>query len=300
MIDYLLFLLYKFFKVIFLLMPHRFVKKILDGLSYIVYLLNAEHKRYAMINLDLVYGETISYGEKKRIIRESYRNIFYNIYEFIENPTLTLEELEKKISLENEEFLLKAIKDNRKIILVSAHYGNWEYITSYISLKYKPTTMVGRHMNNHYLNEELESNRNKHKSQMLLKANSAKGLMKALKEGRIIGLATDQHIDPKKGVIIDFLGQKASQVDSSARLALKFDAVIIPVFFIQNSFRNYTVKFYEPIDVRDYQEDEHKEQHITQKEADAMSRQILLKPENWFWQHRRFKEFHNNLYKEIN
>ncbi len=300
MIDYLLFLLYKFFKFIFLLMPHQLAKKVLDGLSYFVYLLNVEHKRYAMANLDLVYEDTISYDEKKRIIRESYRNIFYNIYEFMENPTLSLEELEKKISLEGEEFILQAIKDDRKIILVSAHYGNWEYITSYISLKYKPTTMVGRHMNNHYLNEELEANRNKHNSQMLLKANSAKGLMRALKEGRIIGLATDQHIDPKKGVIIDFLGQKASQVDSSARLALKFDAVIIPVFFIQNSFRNYIIKFYQPIDARDYQLKEDKEQLITQKEADAMSCQILLKPENWFWQHRRFKEFHKNIYEDLN
>lgn len=281
-------------------MPHQLAKKVLDGLSYFVYLLNVEHKRYAMANLDLVYEDTISYDEKKRIIRESYRNIFYNIYEFIENPTLSLEELEKKISLEGEEFILQAIKHDRKIILVSAHYGNWEYITSYISLKYKPTTMVGRHMNNHYLNEELEANRNKHNSQMLLKANSAKGLMRALKEGRIIGLATDQHIDPKKGVIIDFLGQKASQVDSSARLALKFDAVIIPVFFIQNSFRNYIIKFYQPIDVRDYQLKEDKEQLITQKEADAMSCQILLKPENWFWQHRRFKEFHKNIYEDLN
>ena len=281
-------------------MPHQLAKKVLDGLSYIIYLLNIEHKRYAMANLDLVYEDTISYDEKERIIRESYRNIFYNIYEFIENPTLSLEELEKKISLEGEEFILQAIKDDRKIILVSAHYGNWEYITSYISLKYKPTTMVGRHMNNHYLNEELEANRNKHNSQMLLKANSAKGLMRALKEGRIIGLATDQHIDPKKGVIIDFLGQKASQVDSSARLALKFDAVIIPVFFIQNSFRNYIIKFYQPIDARDYQLKEDKEQLITQKEADAMSCQILLKPENWFWQHRRFKEFHKNIYEDLN
>lgn len=297
MIDYLLFLLYKFFKFIFLLMPHQLAKKILDGLSYIVYILNNEHKRYAMVNLDLVYRDKISYDEKKRIIRESYRNIFYNIYEFIENPTLSLEELEKKISLEGEEFILQAIKDDRKIILVSAHYGNWEYITSYISLKYKPTTMVGRHMNNHYLNEELELNRNKHNSHMLLKANSAKGLMRALRDGRIIGLATDQHIDPKKGVIVDFLGQKASQVDSSARLALKFNAVIIPVFFIQNSFRNYTIKFYEPIDARDYQSQENQEQLITQKEADVMSCQILSKPENWFWQHRRFKEYHKEIYQ---
>lgn len=297
MIDYLLFLLYKIFKFLVLLFPKKVVKIFLDGISYLVYLFNFEHKKYAKANLDLVYEKSLTEEKKWDIVRESYRNLFYNLYEFIENSTLELEELEKKITLENEQVLLNAINTNKKIILVSAHYGNWEYITSYISLKYKPTTMVGRHMNNKYLNKDMEENRNKHNSQMLVKAKSAKGLIKALKDGRIVGLATDQHIDPNKGVIIDFLGHKASQVDSSARLAIKLDAVIIPVFFIQNGFRDYTIKFYSTIEPKDF-ERENQLIDITQKEADVMSEQILSKPENWFWQHRRFKEYHKEIYQQ--
>ena len=199
--------------------------------------------------------------------------------------------------MENENVILDAIKDNRKIILVSAHYGNWEYITSYISLKYKPTTMVGRVMNNKYFNKDMENNRNRHNSQMLLKKGSAKGLMKALKNDRIIGLATDQHIGLDKGVTIKFLNHKAVQVDSSARLASKFDAVIIPVFFIMNGFRNYTIKFYDKIEPKEYV-GENQILDITQKEADTMSEQILEKPELWFWQHRRFKEYHKEIYEQ--
>jgi len=296
-IDYIVFTIFRIFKFLVLLLPKFIMKLFLDGLSYLIYLFNKEHKAYAQANLDLVYKDTLSQKEKSSIIRNSYRNLMYNLYEFIENPTLNLEELEKKIHVENEEYILDAIANDRKIILVSAHYGNWEYITSYISLKYKPTTMVGRAMNNEYFNEDMKNNRNKHNSEMLLKAGSAKGLMKALKSGRIIGLATDQHIDPNKGVIVDFLGHRASQVDSTARLAVKFNAIIIPVFFIQNDFRNYTVKFDTPIEPSDF-EGENQLLAITQKEADAMSKQILKKPELWFWQHRRFKEYHKDIYNE--
>jgi KDO2-lipid IV(A) lauroyltransferase len=297
LLDYLVYLLYKSFKFIVLLLPKFFIKIFLNAFAHFTYLVNKEHKRYAKINLDLVYEDSITEEEKQEIIKGSYKNLIYNLYEFIENPTLNLEELEKKITLENEEVLTNAIKNDRKIILVSAHYGNWEYITSYISLKYKPTTMVGRPMNNKYFNEEMEENRNKHNSKMLPKAGSAKGLMRALKDGRIIGLATDQYIALHKGVVVDFLGHKATQVDSTARLATKFDAVIIPVFFVQNDFRDYTIKFYPAIEPKEY-EGENQLQRITQKEADIMSVQIKLKPDNWFWQHRRYKEFHRDMYNK--
>ncbi|MEA3353644.1 MAG: lipid A biosynthesis lauroyl acyltransferase [Campylobacterota bacterium] len=294
--DYILFLIYKVFKFTVLMLPAGLMKFFLKGLSHLVYTFNKEHKKYAKANLDLVYGSTITEERKYEIIQNSYKNLFYNLYEFIENPTLNLEELEKKITVENENIILDAIKNNRKIILVSAHYGNWEYITSYVSLKYKPTTMVGRPMNNKYFNEDMERNRNKHNAQMLPKSGSAKGLMRALKDGRIIGLATDQHINPKKGVEVSFLGHRAIQVDSTARLAVKFNAVIIPVFVIQNDFRDYTIKFYDAIEPCDFQGEE-QIKNITQKEADIMSSQILDKPDLWFWQHRRYKQFHRGIYE---
>jgi KDO2-lipid IV(A) lauroyltransferase len=297
LVDYIVFIVYKIFRFIVLILPKSLMRQFLDGLSYLIYSFNKEHKRYAKANLDLVYGDSIDEIRKQKIIRESYRNLTYGLYEFIENPTLGLEQLEKKVSVENEEVLIQAIEEGRKIILVSAHYGNWEYITSYISLKYKPTTMVGRKMNNKYLNDDMQKARNNHNSQMLYKEGSAKGLMKALKGGRIIGLATDQHITPSKGVEIEFLGHKAIQVDSSSRLAVKFDAVIIPVFFMMNRFRDYTIKFYPSIEPKEY-EGENQIKDITQKEADIMSEQIRAKPELWFWQHRRFKQFHKEIYDD--
>jgi Kdo2-lipid IVA lauroyltransferase/acyltransferase len=294
LLDYLVFLTYKIFKILILILPNAVIKIFLDIFSKFIYIVDIEHKRYAKANLDLVYGNKISNTKKYKIIKESYKNLFYNLYEFVENPTLNLNQLEQKVNIKNEKVLLDAIKENRKIILISAHYGNWEYITSYISLKYKPTTMVGRILNNKYLNEDMEKNRENHNSKMLLKSNSAKGLIKALKDDRIIGLAIDQHINLKKGKVVKFLGHNASQVDSSARLAIKFNAVIIPVFFIQNKFRDYTIKFYEKLEPSDYNNDL---QLITQKEASIISKQILEKPEIWFWQHRRFKEFHKYIYK---
>ena len=298
MIDYFIFLLYKSFKFIVLLMPKFLVKLFLDGLTNFINLIDLEHKKYAKANLNLVYGNNISDKEKNNIIKESYRNLVYNLYEFIENPTLNLEQLEKKITVKNENIILDAIKNDRKIILISAHYGNWEYITSYISLKYRPTTMVGKLMKNKYLNNDMENNRNKHNSQMLSKYGSAKGLMKALKTGRMIGLAIDQHVFIGKGVKVNFLGYNDTQTDSTSRLAIKNDALIIPVYFIKDDFRKYTIKFDTPIDHKNIEDNEDKVIKLTQLQADSMSKQILEYPEIWFWQHKRWKEYYGDIYKK--
>lgn len=295
MIDYLIFVLYKSFKFVVLLLPKFLVKIFLDIMTNIIYLFNKEHKGYAKANLDLVYGTALTKQRKNEIIKNSYRNLIYNIYEFIENQTLTLEDLEKKITVVNEHFLTDAIKNKRKIILITAHYGNWEYGNTYIPLKYAPTTMVGRPMNNKYLNEELDKTRTRNNNEMLSKRDASRGLVKALKNDRILGLVIDQHNGT--GIELNFLGHKVKQADSASRLAIKFDAVVIPLFFTMSSFGKYKAKFYEPLEPKKYI-GENQVLDFTQAQADVMQAHILSNPDQWFWQHKRFKEFHKEIYSK--
>ena len=295
MIDYLIFLLYKVFKFIVLLLPKSMSKIFLDGLSSFAYIVNKEHKKYAQANLDFVYSNRISQDRKKEIIKNSYKNLFYNLYEFIENQSLDLEGFEKKITVQNENIILDAIKNKRKIILITAHYGNWEYGNTFIPLKYAPTTMVGRPMNNKYLNKELDETRTRNNTQMLNKKDASRGLVKALKSNRILGLVIDQHSGI--GLDVNFLGHRVKQADSASRLAVKFDALILPLFFTMDSFGKYTAKFYEPIEPKDYK-GENQILNLTQKQANIMQEHIYTNPDQWFWQHKRFKEYDKEIYDE--
>jgi len=294
LLDYLIFLIYKFFKFIVLLLPKFLVKIFLDGLASFVYLINIEHKRYAKRNLDFVYGNTISEDRKKEIIKKSYVNLIYNLYEFIENQTLDIDGFEEKITVENESIILDALKNKRKIILITAHYGNWEYGNTFFPLKYAPTTMVGRPMNNKYLNKELDATRTKNNTQMLTKREAGRGLVKALKDGRILGFVIDQHNGD--GIDVDFFGHKVLQADSSSRLAMKFDALIIPLFFTMESFGKYKATFYEPIEHKEFDE-RNKILNLTQAQANIMEEHIHKNPEQWFWQHKRFKKYNREIYE---
>ena len=293
MIDYFIFIIYKLFKFIVLLLPKNLVKVFLDLLAYLTYLFNKEHRGYAFANLDFVYGDKLDENQKKDIVKNTYKTLFYNLYDFILNQSLDLTGFEKKIDVKNEDVILKAIKDNRKIILITAHYGNWEYGNTFIPLKYKPTTMVGRPMNNKYFNDELNKTRTRNNTIMLEKKDAARGLVKALKDNRIVGLVVDQHNGT--GIEVEFFSKKVLQTDSAAKLAIKFDAVIIPLFFQRKSFGKYDAIFYDGIEPKDF-EGENQVKELTQAQTDIIEYQIKKDPSQWFWQHKRFKEFHKEIY----
>lgn len=122
-------------------------------------------------------------------------------------------------------------------------------------------------------------------------------MLKAFKDNKSIAVVIDQHIG--SGIEIEFLGQKDKATDSTSRLALKFDAIIIPIFTINNGFRDWTIKVCEPIDVKTFEfKTEDKVRELTQIQNDIVSKQIFEKPDYWLWQHKRFKEFHNDIYKK--
>jgi len=111
-VDYFFYLLYKGFKFVVLALPTKLIRYFLDIVVNIVYLVDIKHKKIAKANLDFVYENTIDEKRKYEIIKNSYKNLVYNLYEFIENPTLDLEKIEHKITVQNEDIILNAIKQD--------------------------------------------------------------------------------------------------------------------------------------------------------------------------------------------
>ncbi len=294
--DYFRFFLYKLSKIFFLLTPNFILKSILIIIAKLASKFNKKHISIALTNLDLVYGNKLSKEEKNKIIYESYKSLLFNLYEFIENQDISKEELFKKATIQNENVILKAIESKRKIIFITAHYGGWELAIPYIALKYGTLAVVNRKMDNPHINKIYIEARDRNNIIMLEKKVAAKGMIRAFKNNHHIAVAIDQN--SKHGVEIEFFNKKVMATDATARLALKFDALIIPVFAQMNDFRNYTINVYAAIDVKKFDfKSEDKVKELTQEQANIIEKQILQKPQLWFWQHKRWKRFYKDLYE---
>ncbi|RXJ82884.1 LpxL/LpxP family acyltransferase [Arcobacter cloacae] len=295
--DYFRYFLYIVFRFIFLVTPKFIMKKILQFLAFFAYKFNKKHKSIAKANLDLVYQNKIDEKRKEEIIYNSYKSLIFNMYEFMENQTISKEEMFKKANIINADIIQKAHDENRKIIYITAHYGGWELTLPYIALMFGEIAVVNRKMDNPHIQKLYAQARSKNKITMLEKQVAAKGMIKAFKENKTVAVVIDQHL--KYGVEVELLGQKVMATDSTARLALKFDAIIIPIFTVCNDFRDYTINVGEAIDVKtlEFKTDD-KIQELTQLQNDLITKQVFLKPDYWLWQHKRFKKYHNDIYKK--
>jgi KDO2-lipid IV(A) lauroyltransferase len=287
--------MYRLFQLIFIITPRFLMKYILVGIAKLIFKINKKHKKIAYANLDLVYANQLSQERKDKIVYNSYKSLIFNMYEFMENQTISKEKMFEKATIINADVIQKAIEDKRKIIYITAHYGGWELALPYIALKFGKLAVVNRKMENPHIQKLYAKARDNNNITMLEKQAAAKGMIKAFKQNKAVAVVIDQHIG--QGAQVQFLGQKDMATDSTARLALKFDAVIIPIFPICNGFRNYTIKVCEAIDVTKIEfKTEDKIQELTQLQTDIISQQIFEKPDDWFWQHKRFKKYHSAIY----
>ena len=291
------FILYKIFAFILRVCPKFIMKPILKLWSMMAFALNKKHKKIAFANLDFAYGDEISYERKEQIVKGAYDNLIYNLYEFIANQDYGLEEMDKMVSIKDDHYIKNAILNDEKIILVTAHYASWEMAIPYISLKYRPISVIAKEMKNEYFTQMYEDVRNLHNVKMLEKRKAAKGMVKAFKEKRILAMAIDQSIPSYESSTIEFYGKKVTQTDSPVRIASKFGATIIPVLFIRDGFEKHNAYFSEPIKVaKDVSEDDII--NTSQAISKVFEKQIKAKPEDWFWQHKRFKEFNRDIYEQ--
>lgn len=298
MTDLLVYYIYKFYELFFKITPNFLLKYILIWMAYFVYFVNKKHRKIIDLNLDLAFHNSLSKKRKNEIALGSYKSLMFNVSEFMENQYVSKEILLSKGHIKNAEIIEKAIKEERKIIFITAHYGGWELALPYIALKFGTVAVVNRKMNNPYIHDMYEKARDKNNVVMLEKKVAAKGMIKAFKNNQHVAVVIDQHIGV--GEEVKFCGQDVMATDSTSRLALKFDAVIIPIIAQMNDFRDYDIKVGNAIDTKEIEfKTDNKIKELTQLQSDVVEAQVKEKPEQWFWQHKRFKFKHNEMYKGL-
>ncbi len=291
-----LFLFYSF-KFFVTYCPKKILYLLMNFLSFFIFTIDKKHKKIAHINLDLAYEARLTDEKKILIIKKCYKNLIYTLIDFVRNQNITKERLLRKVSFENEYIIKDAIKKHKKIIILTGHYGNWELLGLAISSKFIPMTTVGRNLDSEVMNAILEKNRKQHNMDVISKKGAMKGMIKALKNNKAIGILVDQNTKEDEGVLVDFFDKKVRHTPSAAILAKKFDCIIIPTFITTNDYENFIIKFYEPIVISHSDNKNNDILNCVQKQANITQKVIEDKPEEWFWLHKRWKNQYEYMYK---
>jgi len=297
MTDLLYVALFKTFRFLIRVLPRSVTYAFAKMLARLIYMFDKKHRKIAEVNLALAYGDTLSPKEKEKIIKSVYLNLVLSLVDFVRNQGISREKLLEKVTFKNDAVLEQALKAGRKVILVTAHYGNWELVALSIAAKFGKMTIIGRDLDAPRMNEILKENREQFDIELIDKTGAMKSMIAALKNDRMLGLLVDQNTAENEGLLIDFFGKPARHTPSAAILARRFDAVIIPVFMTTEDHAHYTLTFYDPIETERTEEKENDILRSVQKQATITEKVIRTKPEEWFWLHQRWKNQFEEYYQ---
>ena len=294
-------LVYKLFLVVvFILrkMPRFLRRAFFRFIATCGYLFAKGTNRIIETNLNFVFNNSLSRDEIKEIHKYYYFNMVLWVQSLIENLDVSDEELKRTVEIENEEILLNLKKENKPIILISAHYGNMEMFSCYMNKFVMPIHQVARESNFKEIDEFIVKAREASGSKIVFRDGALKKLVKAIMKKEAISLIIDQNINSRDGEEVDFLGKKAYQSASSASLARKFDAVIVPLAIFNKDEYKYKIKIYEPIIPVKTDNEKEDVKLISQLEANAISAIIYEDKKQWFWPHKRFKSHYREIYEK--
>jgi Kdo2-lipid IVA lauroyltransferase/acyltransferase len=178
--------------------------------------------------------------------------------------------------------LMEALKNQRPVILVSGHFGNYQALRVLLSDLGHDTAAIYRPMNNAFTNTRYINNMNKIAGPNFPRGMAGtKGLLTHLRKGGAIALLNDQQAH--EGAELTFMDHPAQTMLSAAEFALKYDALLIPYYGIrQDNGVDFDVTVEPPIPHSDAKA-------MIQTLNDSLEAQVIARPGQWFWMHRRWK-----------
>lgn len=282
---------------VLMLFPKRARKEFFNFLAFIAYYSSKKYRNVVAQNLHFAFDGKISQKEIEAITKYSFKNLLYNFLHILEIRNTSQEEIFSKITAEGVEKLDKIHKENRAIIYVTSHYCSWELGGVGLGLIGKPLAAVYKKMKNPVYENWLLEGRAKFGNTNLEKTNVLKPLIKLIKQGKASGILIDTNINPKDGVMVNFLNKPIRQTATPAYLARKFNAAIVPVTIRTDDEEHYTITIFDEIVVPKTDDEQADILNATQAQADWLSTLIYKEPKFWFWLHKRWKNDHPEIYK---
>ncbi len=178
--------------------------------------------------------------------------------------------------------LQAARAQGRPVILMTGHFGNYDAARAKLIAMGFEMGGLYRRMANPYFNAHYV--RRVEAGGKPLFEQGRRGMIQMvryLKQGGIIAIVGDLHV--QAGERLTFFGQPAITSTVPAELALKHDAVLIPVYAIrQPNGLDFEIEMHEPIAPSDAVT-------MTQAINDGLETLVRAHMGQWFWIHKRWK-----------
>lgn len=273
-----------------LMMPTTWSVGLVRWLSSVAFRLDRRHREVALDNLRQAFPGRYSDRQLVRLVRRVYEHFALLLLEMLLIPRkLRAKCLPHFLDVPQGPEYLRAMQSGKPVVLVTAHYGNWEAAAHILNLCQFHGHLVGRPIDNPWIDAEVRRFRERAGHKLLTKDGDVRAMLEVLKNNGLLVTLADQDAGPR-GLFVDFFGRPASTHKAIASLAHRSGAVII-VGGARNAggLLDYQLWLPDVIWPEEYADHPNAVVALTQRITTAIEQAIRQDPTQYLWLHRRWK-----------
>ena len=270
-------------------LPRTVARRLAASIASLLFALRPKLEKTADFNLRLAFPE-LTDAQRKDITRKMVRNLGWMAAEFARFPQFTRENIKELVILDGHENFLEGQRRGKGVLYLTGHIGAWELSSFAHGLYGYPLHYMARPLDNQRLDELVNRYRCASANRPILKNESARVMLKVLKEAGTVGILADQNTMPEEGVFVDFFGKSACTTTGIARVALHTGAAVVPGYaHWDEAIGKYRLRFEPPVELIRTGDAERDIFENTQKFTKVIEEIIRKYPEQWVWLHKRWK-----------
>jgi KDO2-lipid IV(A) lauroyltransferase len=258
-------------------------------LGYVVFLVPNNEKRLTLKHLRFIFSNAWPEKKIRRTARSVYRTLGKNAFDAVKLRSVSNAAFNRIVRHDDLTEVRAAYDEGRGIFVLTAHIGCFEMLLQFFARHGIHCFAIGRTMFDPRIDDLVRALRSGPGIDYLHRDNSAREVIRFLKQGKAFGVLIDQDIRAE-GVFVTFLGKPAFTVSGPVKTAMRMN---IPVFVMttargtDNLHYVYISKRLAFADSGNFGNDL---KHNIQMANDLIGATIMRFPEQWVWMHRRWRQ----------
>lgn len=271
------------------LLPLTLAMKAGSAIGGIAYTVAGDLRKTGQRNLLLAFPEK-SDQERTELLKACFASLGRTLGIFSHFETVNPAELLKFIEPEGLANLDDAKKQGRGVILFTGHLGAWELSSFALSVLDRPLTFLVRRMDNPEIERLVDHSRTRLGNRTLDKLAAARPMLRVLQTGETLGLLLDLNTLDEEAIFVNFFGVPASTNFMVAKLALRNQTPVIPVFAPwDNGIKKFRLQVDPPVKFESTGDEIEDVRRLTEELSLVIENKIRQYPDQWLWIHKRWK-----------
>jgi len=267
-------------------------KRCSEYLAFFFYDVLRVRRKLIDSNLQHAFPEKTS-RERRVVARRTWAHLFLMVAEVAHAPReLHGSNWWEHVVIENGREMFAALQEERPIILITAHFGNFEMGGFILGLLGYPTFSVARKLDNPFLNDFITDFRGRTGQFIIDKNKGFEDILDVLQNNGVMAFLADQSAG-KKGAWIKFFNRPASAYKAMALMSVQYDAPIYVCYATRrdNIPMQFTMRVAGVLDPRTLPDDVKTVHQITQWHVTKLEEQVRMEPDQYWWLHNRWKTY---------